>query len=109
MWPIGRKGDEIVVDGRPVLPIDVWAAVESVDACAMGLFQVIRAAPARPTRCACASGTGPRLPANGAAVADAVRAAVATAIGLEPEVELVPDAALLKLGPPHKIPRVAPR
>ena len=45
VWPIGRKGDEIVVDGRPVLPIDVWAAVESVDACAMGLFQVIRTGP----------------------------------------------------------------
>ena len=44
VWPIGRKGDEIVVQGRPVLPVDVWAAVESVDACAMGLFQVIRSA-----------------------------------------------------------------
>ena len=44
VWPIGRKGDEIVVQGRPVLPIDVWAAVESVDACAIGLFQVIRSA-----------------------------------------------------------------
>ncbi len=108
VWPIGRKGDEIVVDGRPVLPIDVWAAVESVDACAMGLFQVIRAAPKADTL-RLRVGYGPAFAGEGAAVTDAVRAAVATAIGLEPEVELVPDAALLKLGPPHKIPRVAPR
>jgi phenylacetate-CoA ligase len=106
VWPIGRKSDEIVVDGRPVLPIDVWAAVESVDACAMGLFQVIRTAPHADTL-RLRVGFGPAFAREGAAVAEAVRAAVATAIGLEPEVELVPDAALLKLGPPHKIPRVA--
>ena len=45
VWPVGRKGDEVVVDGKAVLPIDVWAAVESVEACAMGLFQVIRTRP----------------------------------------------------------------
>ena len=28
--------------GPSVLPVDVWAAVETVDACALGLFQVIR-------------------------------------------------------------------
>ena len=30
-------------------------------------------------------------------------------VGVEPEVELVPDAELLRLGPPHKIPRVSDR
>ena len=44
MWPVGRRSDEVLVDGRSVLPLDVWGAVESVDACAMGLFQVIRTA-----------------------------------------------------------------
>jgi hypothetical protein len=34
-------------------------------------------------------------------------AAVLAATGVEPDIELVPDDALLRLGPPHKIPRVA--
>ena len=28
VWPLGRKGDEVVVDGTSVLPGDLWAAVE---------------------------------------------------------------------------------
>ena len=41
------------------------------------------------------------------AVRDALMAAVLAATGVEPDVELVPNDALLRLGPPHKIPRVA--
>ncbi|MGH8978682.1 MAG: phenylacetate--CoA ligase family protein [Acidimicrobiia bacterium] len=108
VWPVGRKGDEIVVDGKPVLPIDVWAAIESVDACAMGLFQVIRTGPQSDTL-RLRVGYASRFAARKDAVADAVRGAVTAAVGLEPEVELVPDGALLRLGPPHKIPRVAVR
>ena len=44
VWPIGRKGDEVVVDGRPVLPLDVWDAVESAPGAGLGLFQVVRPA-----------------------------------------------------------------
>ena len=110
MWPIGRKSDEIVVDGRSVLPIDVWAAVESVDACAMGLFQVIRTAREGRHAAAARRVRGPPLPAT-------ARRGHATRCGprsrrrsdVEPDVELVPNDALLQLGPPHKIPRVAPR
>lgn len=106
MWPLGRKGDETVVAGRRVLPIDVWDAVESVDACAMGLFQIVRPAREVDTLRLRVGYSGRARPG---VVRDEVRAAVAAAIGLEPEVELVPDAALLSLGPPHKIPRVTAR
>jgi phenylacetate-CoA ligase len=108
MWPIGRRGDEVVVDGRPVLPVDVWAAVESVDACAMGLFQIVRTdrqADALRLRV----GYAPRWRGSLSTVDDDVRAAVHAAVGIVPEVELVPEAELLRLGPPHKIPRVAPQ
>jgi phenylacetate-CoA ligase len=108
VWPIGRKGDEVVVDGKPVLPIDVWAAVESVDACAMGLFQVIRAAP-RSDTLALRVGYAPAYERALAAVEEDVRGAVNDALGIVPQVELVPDATLLRLGPPHKIPRVTTR
>ena len=108
MWPIGRRSDEVVVAGRSVLPGDIWEAVETVDECALGLFQVIRTAREVDTlrlRVGYAPGSEARL----GAVRDEVRAAVLRAVGVEPDVELVPDDALLRLGPPHKIPRVAAR
>jgi phenylacetate-CoA ligase len=108
MWPIGRKGDEVVVDGKAVLPVDVWDAVESVDACALGLFQIVR--PAREVdQLQLRVGVGPAWRDKLPAVGDDVRAAVHAAVGLVPDVELVPDHELLRLGPPHKIPRVAAR
>ena len=106
MWPVGRKSDEVLVDGLSVLPLDVWGAVESVDACAMGLFQV-SAPRARSTGCGCASGYAPDWSTRLDGVRDGVRGAVLAATGIEPEVELVPNEALLRLGPPHKIPRVS--
>lgn len=108
MWTIGRKSDEVVVDGRPVMPIDVWGAIEAVDACALGLFQVVR--PAREVdrlrlRVGYAAGYAHRLNS----VRDDVVGAVSAAIGVVPEIELVADEQLLRLGPPHKIPRVTKR
>jgi phenylacetate-CoA ligase len=108
MWPIGRKGDEVVVDGHAILPIDIWHAVETVDACAMGLFQVIRAARETDTL-RLRVGYAPAWEDRQASVRDDVQAAVRAATGVVPAVELVPNAALLRLGPPHKIPRVAAR
>jgi phenylacetate-CoA ligase len=105
---LGRKSDETLVDGRAVLPLDVWAAVESVDECRLGLFQIIR--PAREVDVL-------RLrvghePADGqrrAGLRDEIVAAVQAAIGITPDVELVHNEELLRLGPPHKIPRVSTR
>jgi phenylacetate-CoA ligase len=105
MWPIGRRSDEIVVGGRSVLPIDVWEAVETVDACALGLFQIVRTA-REVDRLQLRVGFDESSSISLDDVRDAVRAAVFEGIGLEPDVELVPNEALLRLGPPHKIPRV---
>ena len=106
MWPIGRKDDEVVVDGRSVMPVDVWAAIETVDACAMGLFQVVRVA-RQVDRLRLRVGYAPAWAGRLDAVHDEVRGAVLDGIGIEPDVELVENDALLRLGPPHKIPRVA--
>jgi len=106
IWPVARKTDEVVVDGKSVIPTDVWAAVESVPATSSGFFQVIR--PARDLdRLRLRVGYREPLVQPIDAVRDAVAGAVAAAIGLVPDVELVPEAELLKLGPPQKIPRVA--
>ncbi len=106
MWPVGRKSDEVLVDGLSVLPLDVWGAVESVDACAMGLFQIIRTA-RDVDRLRLRVGYASDWSSTLDGVRDGVRAAVLDATGTEPDVELVPNAALLRLGPPHKIPRVS--
>jgi phenylacetate-CoA ligase len=54
-------------------------------------------------------GYGPGCAGRLDTVRDDLIAAVADALDRVPEVELVPEAELLKLGPPHKIPRVAKR
>jgi phenylacetate-CoA ligase len=106
MWPLGRKGDEVVVDGRSVLPGDVWAAIESVPETGAGLFQVIRAArevDVLRLRVGYAPEGTSELGDLRTRVTDAVHAAV----GVQPEVDLVEYDVLLRQGPPHKIPRVA--
>ena len=89
-----------------MLPLDVWGAVESVDACAMGLFQVIRTE-RQVDRLRLRVGYAREWSQQLDAVRDALMAAVLATTSVEPDVELVPNDALLRLGPPHKIPRVA--
>lgn len=104
--PLGRRGDAVRVDGRTILPIDVWGAIEAVDETRAGLFQVIRPAPEADRLRLRVGFAGTTAPAT---LRARVAASVAAAVGVEPEVELVPNAELLRLGPPHKIPRVSPR
>ena len=103
----GRKGDEVVVAGRSVLPRDVWDAVEQFDETAMGLFQIIRpAAQVDTLKLRVGHDGSTNKPGE---LSDRVAEAVSAATGVVPEIELVPNDDLLRLGPPHKIPRVAKR
>ena len=106
LWPLGRKGDEVVVDGRSVLPGDVWAAVEGVPETSAGLFQVIRAG-REVDRLRLRVGYASEGSKGLADLRTRVTDAVSAAVGVEPEVELVENEVLLRQGPPHKIPRVA--
>ncbi|MEQ1808454.1 MAG: hypothetical protein ABL889_00915 [Terricaulis sp.] len=103
-WPLGRAGDETLVNGRSVMPTDVWAAVESVPETASGLFQIIR--PQREV-----SELKLRVGSDDASdladLANRVTAAVEKATGIRPVVELMPNTEIVKFGPPHKIPRTA--
>jgi phenylacetate-CoA ligase len=104
LWPLGRKSDEVVVGGRSVLPLDVWPAIESVPETSAGLFQIIR--PAREVDVLqLRVGYATASPGLEARVIDAVE----HEIGVRPAVELVEQEALLRQGPPHKIPRVVRR
>lgn len=103
-WPLGRVGDELIVSGRSVMPTDVWAAIESVPETAAGLFQIIR--PQREVdelKLRVGYDGDPDLADLGVRVA----AAVERATGLRPRVEFMPASEIVKLGPPHKIPRTA--
>ncbi len=103
-WPLGRAGDETLVNGRSVMPTDVWAAVESVPETASGLFQIIR--PQRElTELKLRVGYDGDPDLND--LASRVALAVEKATGLRPNVELMPNKEIVKLGPPHKIPRTA--
>jgi phenylacetate-CoA ligase len=106
VWPLGRKGDEVVVEGRSVLPGDLWEAVERVPETRAGLFQVIRTQ-REVDRLRLRVG----YTAEGAHGVDDLRTrlteSVHEAVGVEPDVELVDNEVLLRQGPPHKIPRVA--
>jgi len=104
VWPIGRTTDEILVAGKSVVPRDIWSAVEDVPETAAGLFQIIR--PQRDVtelKLRVGYEGSPDLAMVAAAVADSVERAV----GIRPTVELTPNAEIVKLGPPHKIPRTA--
>ena len=102
--PVGGADDEVVVDGKVVLPRDVWEAVECVPETAAGLFQIIR--PDR-TLTSLKLRVGYAGAPDLAALRDTVAASVERIVGVRPEIDLVANEELLKLGPPHKIPRTA--
>jgi phenylacetate-CoA ligase len=99
---VGRSGDEIIVEGRSILPMDVWGAIEDVPETSNGLFQIVR--PQRVMEMLKIrvgyAGT-PALDKLRVRVADSVQAAV----GLRPLIELVPNEVILQSGSRHKIPR----
>jgi phenylacetate-CoA ligase len=98
----GRRSDEVVVAGRSILPIHVWPLVESVPATADGLFQIVRAGRECDVLRLRVGATDPSAPGIAGDVADAV----AAGLGVPVEVEVVDADVLLRLGPPHKVPRV---
>jgi phenylacetate-CoA ligase len=104
-WPVGRKGDETVIDGRSFVPMDIWRAVEQIPETATALFQLVR--PAREIdELKVRVGYDPELTSSVPDLADRVSAAIADAIGVPPVVELLPESDLLNRGRGGKIPRV---
>lgn len=106
IWPVGRKTDQIVVQGRSIVPREVQAVVDTHHETRGGLFQIIRRqreSDELALRVGYMEDTAPgRLPG----LRDDLQDSVGAAFGVPVRVELVAEAELLKLGPPHKIPRV---
>lgn len=104
-WPVGRKGDETVIDGRSFVPTDIWRALELIPETATALFQLVR--PAREIdELKIRVGYDPERTSSVPDLADRVSAAIADAVGVPPLLELLPESDLLNRGRGGKIPRV---
>ncbi|WP_406276679.1 phenylacetate--CoA ligase family protein [Nocardia sp. NBC_00881] len=105
-WIIGRLGDETVVEGKPVVVGEVWQAVESQRETHDGMFQIIRESRVTDRlrlRVGYQSESEPDL--ND--LRGRLRAAVASRVGVEPEIELVPvDDLIARSSSVAKFPRV---
>lgn len=104
MWVAGRKGDETLVRGRPVVLGDVWSAVESIPETADGLFQIIR--PAREVEeLRIRVGYEPRGDVTG--LAERLASAIEERAGVLPRIELeTVDEILARSSSVAKFPRV---
>ncbi|MDB5715836.1 MAG: phenylacetate--CoA ligase family protein [Sphingomonadales bacterium] len=103
-WTLGRMGDQTLVRGVSVLPRDIQGIVEQQPETRAALFQIIRPQAEMDIlrlRVGYDEATG-----NPADLSKRLNDSVTLALNVPCEVELVPNAELLKLGPPQKIPRV---
>jgi phenylacetate-CoA ligase len=106
-WPLGRRGDEVVVDGRAVLPLDVWGAIDAVHETSSGIFQLIR--PSREVDVLRVRvGYNASATRNVAELTDRLAASILGTVGVDPELELVDEKQLLAASPAGKVRRVAP-
>ncbi|MET0378819.1 MAG: hypothetical protein ABW049_07480 [Spongiibacteraceae bacterium] len=104
---LGRKGDELIVAGKSVLPRDITPIVEEIVETQAALYQVIRVA-REMDELKLRVGYNPEaLHGSEAELAGRVRDRVAAQLDVPVTVEMTLNSELLKLGPPHKIPRVA--
>ena len=104
---LGRATDQILVEGRSILPREIMGLIETEDETRSNLFQIIRSAREMDILKIRVGYDPARMKGNQAELFDRLKDKVHAAIGVPTEIELVDQAELLKLGPPHKIPRVA--
>jgi phenylacetate-CoA ligase len=86
-WPVGRKGDEVRINGRTVLPVDVWRALEQAPETETAVFQMI--CPTKDlTELRMRVGYDPQITTDLADLESRLRDLVREAIGVEPQIEL---------------------
>lgn len=104
-WPVGRKGDETLVDGKSLVPMDVWSALEELPETSAGVFQLIR--PQRELdELRVRVGYDPAVTGSMGDLEERVMEAISTATGIRPVVELIPEPELLARGRGGKLARV---
>ncbi|ONH55529.1 hypothetical protein CcI49_28905 [Frankia sp. CcI49] len=106
MWVAGRRGDETIVRGRTVMPMEIWSAVEAVRETETGLFQIIRGSRETDELRLRVAYDPARMP-DLSSLRERLRASVAAVAGIEPELELVTEESLLARGSAAKVPRIS--
>ncbi|QCB97971.1 phenylacetate--CoA ligase family protein [Arthrobacter sp. PAMC25564] len=105
IWPVGRVTDGVVVKAVRVMPADVWRCVESVPETRNGLFQIIASGKSMESL-RLRVGKGDASTRSSDDIVSALTGSLEAAIGVPVEIDLVSEESLLRLGPPHKIPRI---
>ncbi|WP_433461895.1 phenylacetate--CoA ligase family protein [Spirillospora sp. CA-128828] len=94
MWVAGRRGDETVVRGRPVVLRDVWQAVEAEPETAAGVFQIVRSS-REVERLHVRVGYDPSATADTGDLAERLREGIGKRTGVEPDLELHTEEELM--------------
>jgi phenylacetate-CoA ligase len=104
---MGRLSDKVIVSGKALVPMQVWRAIEQVDATATAVFQIIHSGEVNVEELRLRVGYNPRLVTSLSDLEAAIKTVVKEATGFEPVVELLPEAQLLARSPSgFKLPRV---
>lgn len=104
---LGRLSDKVMVSGRAILPMQVWRAIEQVDATATAVFQIVHSGEADVRDLRLRVGYNPRLISSLTDLEVAIKAVIREATTLDAVVELMPEAQLLARSPSgFKLPRV---
>lgn len=104
--PLGRKGDEMLIQGRSVLPPDIFPLMHQFPATQSALFQLVRPQREADVLKLRVGYEAELLAGSKDELADGICEAIRAALGVSAEVELIENTELLKNGPPNKIPRV---
>lgn len=105
-WVMGRKGDEIKVGSRSVFPKDVWPLIEEHPETQTALFQLGKTAEPQDALRLRVGYESDRLRDSPEALRNRLQRTLEDGLAVDVRIDLVDSAELLKLGPPHKIPRV---
>ena len=105
-WPVGRAGDLTVVQGRSVMPMEIWAVVERFDETRSALFQIVR--PQRELDdLRIRIGYAPERTRSLDDLDQRLSAAIEEAVGVDPQLEFVEEQQIIaRASSAAKIPRI---
>ncbi len=103
---LGRATDQILVQGRSILPREIMGLVEKHSETRANLFQIIRPSREMEELKLRIGYDVSRLKDSEGALKSRLYDQISAAIEVPLVLELIDEQELLKLGPPHKIPRV---
>lgn len=103
---LGRTTDQILVQGRSILPREIMGLIDGHSETRASLFQIIRTDREMYALRLRIGYDAARLVDSLEALQQRLHNVIAEAIGVPLHIELIDEQELLKLGPPHKIPRV---